>query len=486
MNDLYTNLTYKILPKNSASPTIMIINKTTNPPTIMKIWDSRNVSETAQGLNYELNTYKNVIKPITKKFKDVPLLPHIGNYTNITVKELGDMLNIKTKDSLFIFHLSFHIFLNNNDVQFRYDKESLDYYLKNNSNNVKSPVNNRINLIILPYIKFNTLHQKITTCSTDMIISYIKQIVKAITFMYKFNLIHNDLHSGNVMIEEDTDDVLLFDWDRSYIKGFPNPQLDSIRCRKDGSGLCYYSQCNIFNEGGYAIDLYKILSYILERSDASYIINKVFKINDRLYDRDRIKRIIKKLTLNNFFMNPITKCTYLQFPDDKMKEIGEYFGTITEIYMKSKDEYKSIPLDSKIYNVYTLICNKTIMITEMFNNKFNFTEVSKPINIDNNKLITSSPIYKMPNNKNIRITPSMIKDIHKLSKKPYMKATYIDLIKIRNYLDYLKYGPIVNGNYKKIKKSDIKPTGIIISDIMNDNNIRKYGKAKKIPISKMR
>ena len=101
------NMVYKILPKNSASPTIMIINKKLN--VIYKIWSATDRSEEASGLSYENRIYANKINPMLDKKPNLPLLKYIG-YGEMNVGELKDVLGVTDRKALFILYIAFYEF----------------------------------------------------------------------------------------------------------------------------------------------------------------------------------------------------------------------------------------------------------------------------------------------------------------------------------------------------------------------------------------
>ena len=67
----------------------------------------------------------------------------------------------------------------------------------------------------------------------------------------------------------------------------------------------------------------------------------MFKISDANVQ----ERIINKLTFSSIFQarknidGNVAKCTYLQYPDEEMKQhVLPFFGSIDEIYAKSREE----------------------------------------------------------------------------------------------------------------------------------------------------
>jgi hypothetical protein len=431
------SLTFKVLDKSSASPSILIIKKDTYPY-IMKVWLKNDTSEEAEALRYEDKVYRKNIKPILKRHPKLGLVNYFGSSESTTAEELAEMLDINTDFGRKIFYNSIYIFQ-------RKPKRACDYSdfdVINLSYNYKASDMAKVELqfIVLPCIKYNRLFDVLQTASTERIIKYTKQLIEVIYHIYLYGVIHNDLHSGNVMIDEN-DNVLLFDWDRCYSVNIgDNPFLDKKRCADDGSDLCFNSQCNIFNDYHYAIDLYKVLYYILrirsEKGDARNILRDVFEItSSNQSSEDTIhKFLIKKLTKNPFFSKD--DCTYLQYPDKKMKKIHKLFGGIDKMYNRIVEKSENVSYEfkfSSVENAFSKSNNVNIMSNIEKQNKYEHDSNMKT----KNSVSESLDIEKIiKNSKN---------DMYNKNRNIYLKST------------------------------ENKPKRWIY-DIMEENNIRKYGK----------
>ena len=348
--DVFESLTYKVKSTDSASPTIMIIQKNTTPPRIFKIWLKNDHSDETEGLRYEKDIYMKRIKPLVDNGDGEHLMHILGDGCS-TIENLTTLFKLNDEDA-FLLYACFLIYLKGPSESHTYDFTNvthvLKYLIKNKTRRDKiihSIKNEKIECIILPYIKCLTLHETLKTSNTLDTIMFVSKIADGIHKLYSNNLIHNDLHAGNILIKDD--DILIYDWDRGYSQELgPNKLLDNNRC---GPGLCSYSQCNIRNPDGYAIDLYKILYYILDKrhTDASTILKSVFKIQNIESDPDRLSKIIKILTISPFFReyhgdeaNRKTEkgakfyCTFLQYPDENMKYIKSVFGPIQQLHNK--------------------------------------------------------------------------------------------------------------------------------------------------------
>ena len=346
----YDDLSFRILNTNSESPTIMIISKDVEQPYIMKIWYEEDKSEEAGALDYEEAVYKYKISKILRKHPNTSLLGYLGG-DSMPVRELiVSNLDINNVNRMTILVKAFGLFLGL--VKYKSKRHFGNYSLKILDDlRVDGPTFSRIlkkkvKFFKLPLVKFTTLEKtmKIGTASTDDMVLITRRLVRTLYNCYKEKLIHNDLHAGNVMVKNRTD-VLIYDWDRGYIDGHNNPQLDTTRCGRGGS-LCIYSQCNIFRKGGYDIDIFKILYYILDTRkdhDGDIILERVFGISNRENNLNILKDIYYKLTQNSFFMkgengdvlNPVDAqryklnvCSFLQYPDDEMEKVANYFGPI--------------------------------------------------------------------------------------------------------------------------------------------------------------
>ena len=230
---IYSKYPFQILAKNSASPTLMIIVKNEGNPYIMKVWSAFDQSNEAKGLSYENMIYEDKVQSLLDSNPELNLLKYVGKATNVTVKELGDKIGLGDTKSWILWKLVFLIYLRDTQRMFNYDKQSLKKYNETHPG-IYSELDNvlvaNVNCIMLPYIKFKPLYSLLPTISTNRLKKYIRQLTRTIHAMYSSGLVHNDLHSGNVMVKEDDDNLLIFDWDRAYVTGMDNPQLDSKQC----------------------------------------------------------------------------------------------------------------------------------------------------------------------------------------------------------------------------------------------------------------
>lgn len=121
----------------------------------------------------------------------------------------------------------------------------------------------KIGAILLPNTTFKPYTEYIGTGHQSFLF---KEILKATYTINKANLVHNDLHSNNIMVQTNNPPgsplrrVMIYDWDRSYSEHLgPNELLNA----DPNYDLCKSSQCNLFM-GQRPIDLLKILRYLAD------------------------------------------------------------------------------------------------------------------------------------------------------------------------------------------------------------------------------
>jgi serine/threonine protein kinase len=323
----YDKLTYKVLPKNSASPTIIVLNKTKNQ--IYKCWNSATDTKYTKGLEYEKFVYEKVIKQLLSEDQNLPFLRYIGE-AKFSIKDFAKYLDLD-KSSADTLKLSIMMFLNDEDNINTFSSNELYNYAGSKSKYLTDKDMQDavvLKMIVLPNIEFRTIKDILTVASTEKVVHIIRKIVEGLSALYKKGVVHNDLHHGNIMIENKTEKVLIFDWDRSYMKGYNNPLISDQQCK----GTCKRGQCNIFNPDGYSIDFFKILCYIIKSrsviGDADKILSSISNIRDGL-----TSNIVIDFMKSNKYCHykDNLDCNYLQFPDTKMEFVKKQFGSIFEI-----------------------------------------------------------------------------------------------------------------------------------------------------------
>lgn len=482
MTDIYKNYTYRILPKSSASPTLLIINSAVTPPQILKIWLAEDQSSAAKSLDYELFVYENKIMPNLKKYPSLPFLPYVGCCeTTATVSDLIKICNITNKQAIYNISLAFFIFKSNPSIQFSYTEDDFEKYSSNHTipKNLTDVVENlKIKSIILPFKNFTPVNEIWFSGSTELVVHYMRSLIHGIFLMYNNFIVHNDLHAGNVMITSD-EKLLIYDWDRAYINKKENPLLDDQKC---STGKCgSNSQCNIYNQDGYAIDLYKSLFYMLENrekiKDSQVVLENVFNMVNRQNNPYLVKSVIKTLTRSEFFSKD--NCTFLQYPDEEMQIVQHLFGTINEIAAKAgvndpSFEIGGAPVPKDLSNLIGQLSVKFAKKPSSTSSGWSFggdtlihntiTAPDKPVSELNKINENMQEILEIYNNSNRNI---------------------YDIIKMRELaLSVFLGSPI------KTKQTPVKQKGKLheknIAEIILLNDLKKYGNSTKINISQMK
>ena len=297
-------LPYKILPKNSASSSILIVTKDNKPdsdgcpskslggniPVAIKVWCKygRPLTEEESALEYEKSVYVDYIRNLVNSNPDAPFLRYIGDDNGCsTVKSLAQYIGCDDEGAMTILCLSFYIMDEMaKDIDI-YDnliasKIKIDYTSRTFYNSYfniyrtsgakfskiyKNIPDWKIGAILLPSVNFKIFDDII---GTPLQIPTLREVTKGLYTINNLELVHNDLHSGNIMIEEKTNKVLIYDWDRAYAKGLgKNKLLNDNTCLD----LCKVSQCNLFLDKR-PIDLIKILCYTIHDPDNFYLILK--------------------------------------------------------------------------------------------------------------------------------------------------------------------------------------------------------------------
>lgn len=321
---------FKIFPKKSASPTIMIKTTAQGAPIVLKLWSksAKVIDENfLYGLAYEQQVYARLIHPYLKQHPTAPFLKYLGE-GNSSYRQLADFVGVTTQAEDHYLSVALLQYLYGPQSENYYDEQTLRHIqlsqqLRDELNTVKFLA------IMLPYIEFNTLGDYIQHGTSQEVFKLLADVIAGVTIMYtKLDMVHNDLHAGNVLVEKNTNNVLIFDYDRAYANGFPNGMLTDGKC----GGTCGFSQCNILTEDGFATDFYKVMSYFAHRNDFMSIVLALTEPARH----DTIKRNTKMIqqwfnhSAHSFFSE--NGCTYLQFPNQMMTYIHSLFGHITDVY----------------------------------------------------------------------------------------------------------------------------------------------------------
>jgi tRNA A-37 threonylcarbamoyl transferase component Bud32 len=379
--DEIDNLPFKIFNKSTSSPTLLIHNKNVVPQVVLKLWKKSDLP-IYKALEYEKSVYSRKINPLIENNENAPFLKYIGEGNCANFLQIADYIGAKDEKAKNFLTLAFYIYEKVQD-DFNYEileeykdmdvyKDYTEYGEKENIERIINAINYQC--IILPFVNMIPFSEALECYDTHRIVDIFKNIMEGVFMLYRNDVSHNDLHDDNIMIEEDTDKVFIFDWDRSYCSEFgDNPMLDKNVCKKP----CSSSQCNLFHRDGYCIDFYKILYYVLySRRDWRTILENIGIVNvnyealgTTLYDI--IYKTIREH--NNGFFNALywdddegdeIKCSWLQDRDlvrnngTTMRFLHDALGDYRIIYRNSlgedRDELREIipPDISRLYDRY--------------------------------------------------------------------------------------------------------------------------------------
>ena len=320
-----------------------------NPNTVPKISENRILIETLEGLAYEINIYKYIIQPLV----DLKICPNFVSYIQSSLEceysELLDMLLdtltntgklIKAETVINNLNRNINYIVNNTKKTpaINLVEDSIDFHSSIDSIEINTDlivneypdVKYRYSLLLLENtngIKLSNWiikNKRILTFETELW-NIIFQITAACYTMSLSKMVHNDLHSGNIFIQdlgEITDflynindepllirtkyKVLIFDFDRSYARIFgDNPILTSETCDQT-------SQCNVFIENKDIVKIFCYITKILETND----------LLDLLTTNPIIQDIIN-LTYNFKNKKGIKRC-FLQYKKDTALPIAIY------------------------------------------------------------------------------------------------------------------------------------------------------------------
>jgi len=239
----------KIFKAKSASDSAFMIKT----PYIYKIWFRCSLTES---LDYESQVYKKITDDILSKYPNAPFIRYARGGRCENFKKFVEMFNLNISQSNKIFNILFserikRILPNRNDVsnlsvgftatQYCDDCVPLIDIIKKD---------NRSGFISWSYL-----------C-----------ICFGLQLLYMNRISHNDLHSGNVFVDQ-SDSIpkfKIFDFDRAYIEHQNNPILNNgLFCER-------VSSCNFLND--YNRDIYYILQYYMRYMGKDSTLFKFLKL----------------------------------------------------------------------------------------------------------------------------------------------------------------------------------------------------------------
>lgn len=343
----YINKNIEILNKNSSSDSIIIIHNELK--LVYKLWCPMLKLKSFNGLEYESNIYENYIKKLLYEYP-LPYLPFMGEVENTSVYNLAKIMT-KDKGKQIEIILAFSIYISNLLKQENkpYDISNYKKMLLTQSSfsELQQQAKNiSVKGFFTPYILCKSLTSACNTCVLNKDIQTLfllyNQIVTGIYFLYKNNIQHNDLHSGNVLVDE-KNNTYIFDWDLSFNGKQNNQMLNNVTCIR---GAC----CNKIHPNGFSIDFFRNIScFFRQTKDIDIIKNFTKKVLGICSPRDDEKytnacHIMHNiLTKYDFFYDRNKNINYLlDINSLEYQHVFLFFGSIEEIFLRMNTDYSHI------------------------------------------------------------------------------------------------------------------------------------------------
>jgi hypothetical protein len=367
------------MPKKSSSKSLFMV--TTQRPglpivtgnlSVLKIWlntpklkenklipQNEIVSSSEKALNYEQEIYDKDIRAILAEFKDAPFLEPTGTGVG-TIERLfrqfrfSPQVDTPSKIDQYIRLLCLALYvlhecnispekvtvLEMNAVDLNWgDPEFYRSYFRLFPKEVVDlrPIFTQwwINTTItISYVdKCVEFTECLVSNGTLEVIADLKEIIRGLYILSLYNIVHNDMHSGNILVVNlPVKKRLIYDFDRCYKNGFPNPMLTDGVCDAN-CGL--QSQCNRFNQN-IPTDFYKLLYYVFTKRSADYE-QILAGLNIYASEEFLYMHIWNGIIGGNNSFFSIGNCSYLQDPsrNPEFQKVTEYIGkTWDDIFNK--------------------------------------------------------------------------------------------------------------------------------------------------------
>lgn len=344
-------MNFKVLDKCSASPSIIIKFKNNgNIPTvskdqilIMKLWITFDtveeelkkprgvyrIDKALGSIDYELKVYEDTVTPILSRSKHQYFLKLVGSGRNISSDNIFKLIG------------------GDSDIEREYFNKCIQQYIRNPMQRNASYENpeievdlsqiekSRFNAIIIPAMKISTYRDLLWNPDfVPVLLSFIR-ICTGLLQLNSAKTTHNDLHSENILVNDNK--LAIYDFDRSYTKGYPNPMLNDD-C---SDGACLYSYCNRFNGHDYLPDFYRILSTVMNSDHRDNICRIIGLTSSQI-------RFINRSARDRWqIYNGDKETNYLQCPDANpewlriSREIGTFSQILSRIVINSTEYLKS-------------------------------------------------------------------------------------------------------------------------------------------------
>ena len=207
-------------------------------------------------------------------------------------------------------------------------------------------------------------------------------VVKGIKNLKQRQIAHNDLHVGNIFVQQlpnNTYNTFIYDFDRSYSPSLgDNPMLNNDICKK----LCNRTQCNIYDNW---FDFFKILYYILYNIPSRFqiLFLKIITGNPQNYDFDPF---IELMEISPFFTAEDSDCSWYWNTQklDEIKNLFNSYDTIIERLNRYKSSQVSFAFVAPPYNKNTDSLNYKLLTDKLTNKMSN--KLDKKSTVSSNKL----------------------------------------------------------------------------------------------------
>ena len=322
-------------------------------------------------------------------------------------------------------------------------------------------------LLIMEYIKGQELFQYILIkkkLSEDEACFYFQQIISGIEYLHNLKIVHRDIKSENILIEQNTNIIKIIDFGFSNIYGDKDKEILSTAC-----GSPFYAPPEMLRGESYkggGVDIWSVgvvlfamicgyLPFEGEENSELYkkIIDGKFSIPSyiSIHGRELLYQLLNTNPKKRINIMQIKRHPWVKFYSNGLYNNGDpIFNVGLNI-----DKY-IIPIDEEI--------------VEQMEKKFNLSKIKIRIDILSNKCNDCTTLYYLILHKKIRSGKKSISDLKSDLFLDYIKNKKNLLFKynhnLKDVINKKKIGEI-NINNNKIEKSG---NNIHLSKINNNNN----------------
>ena len=266
---------------------------------IFNFWNQLYYKLQLQALKYENGIYR-VLQNV-KKTTVYTLTPLLSDSNKIKLKKLSLLLGIDESEyNLFVY--IFYKWLLNPEIpnsNFNYEDvgDNLSYVDKKLIECIEN--NLTFSYIMTPVIPKTQTFGDIMHIISKSTVSFnllmkdfcdiFVNIVKGINNLKNNKISHNDLHENNIFVSYLPNNgginTFIYDYDRSYYEGFPNPVLNIDICIPP----CKQSQCNRRDDW---LDFFKILHYVFKYTTLEFNLLLLYIITDTNINNQMSKQLL--------------------------------------------------------------------------------------------------------------------------------------------------------------------------------------------------